>query len=239
MSLLRPLLRTPFRLPWGASNYIPARFKSSLLDIPVATDLPDIDVWFLFHSSPFKYFMLVAALQTRNSSYQTSKAPNPVERPRLWTVIRWYNHLEISRCSSLVFLDRPYVVDPMVRLVWLGCPAYQTMYVLSSCYVVHIRRYLLNPDGPLSLDPSSTVLHYAQTIFEGTKAYRKADGTILLFRPDMNMKRMNTSARRIALPVRFHFSNSWCLSRSRLEFQRRCSLGVDQTTCPTRSTLDT
>ncbi|KAL9715722.1 branched-chain-amino-acid transaminase bat2 [Leucoagaricus gongylophorus] len=58
----------------------------------------------------------------------------------------------------------------------------------------------IEPYGPLSLEPSSTVLHYAQTIFEGTKAYRRADGTITLFRPDMNMKRMNTSAHRIALP---------------------------------------
>jgi branched-chain amino acid aminotransferase len=46
------------------------------------------------------------------------------------------------------------------------------------------------------------VLHYAQTLFEGMKAYRDEDGKITLFRPDMNMKRMNNSARRIALPVR-------------------------------------
>ncbi|KAJ3571349.1 hypothetical protein NP233_g3808 [Leucocoprinus birnbaumii] len=46
----------------------------------------------------------------------------------------------------------------------------------------------IEPYGPLSLEPSCTVLHYAQTIFEGMKAYRQADGTITLFRPDMNMK---------------------------------------------------
>lgn len=57
-------------------------------------------------------------------------------------------------------------------------------------------------DGPLSLEPSCTVLHYAQTIFEGMKAYRQDSGKVTLFRPDMNMKRMNTSAQRIALPVR-------------------------------------
>jgi len=51
------------------------------------------------------------------------------------------------------------------------------------------------------LEPSSTVLHYAQTIFEGMKAYHDAEGRVRLFRPDMNMKRMNTSANRIALPV--------------------------------------
>jgi hypothetical protein len=58
-----------------------------------------------------------------------------------------------------------------------------------------------NTDGPLALEPSSTVLHYAQTLFEGMKAYRQDDGKVTLFRPDMNMKRMNNSARRIALPV--------------------------------------
>jgi branched-chain amino acid aminotransferase len=52
------------------------------------------------------------------------------------------------------------------------------------------------------LDPSATVFHYAQGLFEGLKAYRDANGKITLFRPDMNMKRMNTSAQRIALPVR-------------------------------------
>jgi branched-chain amino acid aminotransferase len=52
------------------------------------------------------------------------------------------------------------------------------------------------------LEPSSTVLHYAQTIFEGMKAYHDTEGRVRLFRPDMNMGRMNTSANRIALPVR-------------------------------------
>ncbi|KAF9073716.1 branched-chain amino acid aminotransferase II [Rhodocollybia butyracea] len=59
----------------------------------------------------------------------------------------------------------------------------------------------IGPYGPLSLEPSCTVLHYAQTIFEGMKAYRDEHGKVTLFRPDMNMKRMNTSASRIALPT--------------------------------------
>ncbi|KAK2462097.1 hypothetical protein APHAL10511_006560 [Amanita phalloides] len=59
----------------------------------------------------------------------------------------------------------------------------------------------IKPYGPLALEPSTSVLHYAQTIFEGMKAYRSDSGRILLFRPDMNMKRMNVSAQRIALPT--------------------------------------
>ena len=59
----------------------------------------------------------------------------------------------------------------------------------------------VRPYGPLALDPASMVLHYGQEIFEGLKAYRHADGTAWLFRPDQNAARMERSARRLALPV--------------------------------------
>ena len=42
------------------------------------------------------------------------------------------------------------------------------------------------PYGPLPMDPATTVFHYAQEIFEGMKAYRTADGSVQLFRPDCN-----------------------------------------------------
>jgi branched-chain amino acid aminotransferase len=55
--------------------------------------------------------------------------------------------------------------------------------------------------APLTLDPSSVIFHYAPSLFEGMKAYKDVQGKVRLFRPDMNMARMNTSAKRIALPV--------------------------------------
>ena len=55
--------------------------------------------------------------------------------------------------------------------------------------------------GPVSLDPATAVLHYAQEIFEGTKAYRRPDGNINLFRPLENTKRFNVSAQRMAMPT--------------------------------------
>lgn len=58
-------------------------------------------------------------------------------------------------------------------------------------------------DGPLAIEPSSVVLQYAQTLFEGMKAYQDENGKVTLFRPDMNMERMNTSASRLALPVTY------------------------------------
>ena len=58
----------------------------------------------------------------------------------------------------------------------------------------------VQPYGPISLDPAAAVLHYAQEVFEGLKAYRHADGSIWTFRPEQNAARMQRSARRLALP---------------------------------------
>lgn len=58
----------------------------------------------------------------------------------------------------------------------------------------------LVPYGPLSLDPATNVLHYAQEIFEGLKAYRRPDGSVATFRPDANARRFQASARRLAMP---------------------------------------
>ena len=56
------------------------------------------------------------------------------------------------------------------------------------------------PYGPFALDPASMVLHYAQEIFEGLKAYRTAEGKIQLFRPEKNMARLNLSCDRLCIP---------------------------------------
>lgn len=56
------------------------------------------------------------------------------------------------------------------------------------------------PYGPIPMDPASSVLHYGQEIFEGLKAYRRADGSIATFRASENSHRLNDSARRMALP---------------------------------------
>ncbi|UCG00981.1 MAG: branched-chain amino acid aminotransferase [Candidatus Heimdallarchaeota archaeon] len=58
-----------------------------------------------------------------------------------------------------------------------------------------IRKY-----SPIDLDPSAIVLHYAQEIFEGQKAFSTPDGHINLFRPDRNAQRFNSSARRMMMP---------------------------------------
>lgn len=59
----------------------------------------------------------------------------------------------------------------------------------------------ITPYQNLSLDPATCVFHYAFEAFEGMKAYKDKDGGIRLFRPDMNMARLNKSSTRIALPT--------------------------------------
>jgi len=57
------------------------------------------------------------------------------------------------------------------------------------------------PYGPIELDPAAMCLHYGQEVFEGLKAYRTEDGRILLFRPDRNMARLNSSNERLCIPA--------------------------------------
>ena len=58
----------------------------------------------------------------------------------------------------------------------------------------------IEPYAPLKMDPGASVLHYAQECFEGLKAYRHADGSTWLFRPDANAERFQNSAKRLYLP---------------------------------------
>src|SRR5215213_2152178 len=55
----------------------------------------------------------------------------------------------------------------------------------------------VEPRAPIPMDPATAVLHYAQEIFEGLKAYRSADGGVTMFRPDANARRFQASARRM------------------------------------------
>ncbi|MBV7266681.1 branched-chain amino acid aminotransferase [Erythrobacter ani] len=58
----------------------------------------------------------------------------------------------------------------------------------------------IGPREAIPMDPASSVLHYAQEIFEGMKAFAHADGGLALFRPEANAARFNDSARRMAMP---------------------------------------
>ena len=83
-----------------------------------------------------------------------------------------------------------------------GFGTHFTDHMVDICWSVRggWHRPRVQPYGPLTLDPAAAVLHYGQEIFEGIKAYRHADGSIHTFRPDQNGRRLQRSARRLALP---------------------------------------
>lgn len=58
----------------------------------------------------------------------------------------------------------------------------------------------IEPFAPIELNPAAKIFHYGQSIFEGMKAYKDADNNIMLFRPLENQKRLNKSAKRLAIP---------------------------------------
>lgn len=79
-----------------------------------------------------------------------------------------------------------YFTDHMVTVEWTADEGWHGHQV--------------GPLAPFTLHPGAVVLHYAQEILEGLKAYRHADGSVWLFRPDLNARRFATSAERLALP---------------------------------------
>ena len=114
---------------------------------------------------------------------------------------------EMTSPATLSFtrLPHPAPMAPATRDAALADPGFGKLF---SDHMVTIEwsadqgwhAATLGPRGPLLLDPAAAVLHYAQEIFEGLKAYRRDDGTITLFRPEANAARFNTSARRLAMP---------------------------------------
>lgn len=63
------------------------------------------------------------------------------------------------------------------------------------------KNFQIVPYGDISVSPAISALHYGQSFFEGLKAYKHADGTVSIFRPDKNAKRFNKSAERLCMPT--------------------------------------
>ena len=107
--------------------------------------------------------------------------------------------------GAFPFEANPNPVDPAERAARLVDPGFGRVF---TDHMVTIRYSdakgwhdaKVGPRAPLTLDPATAVLHYAQEIFEGLKAYRLADGTMALFRPEQNARRFQRSAKRLAMP---------------------------------------
>ncbi|MDR6970147.1 branched-chain amino acid aminotransferase [Leifsonia shinshuensis] len=106
----------------------------------------------------------------------------------LWNVTR--NEAARDAAARAEILANPgfgnFFTDHMVDICWSAKGGWH--------------RPRVSPYGPIQLEPSAAVFHYAQEIFEGLKAYRHEDGSIWGFRPEANAARMQRSAYRLALP---------------------------------------
>ncbi|CAI9111217.1 OLC1v1011389C2 [Oldenlandia corymbosa var. corymbosa] len=74
------------------------------------------------------------------------------------------------------------------------------MYVMKCCQGDTFSDGELQRFGNIELSPSAGILNYGQGLFEGLKAYRKQDGSILLFRPEENALRLRSGAERLCMP---------------------------------------
>jgi len=107
--------------------------------------------------------------------------------------------------GAFPFEANPNPVEPSERAARLIDPGFGKVF---TDHMVTIRYSddkgwhdaKVGPRAPLTLDPATAVLHYAQEIFEGLKAYRLADGGMALFRPEQNARRFQRSAKRLAMP---------------------------------------
>jgi branched-chain amino acid aminotransferase len=98
-------------------------------------------------------------------------------------------HIEISKIDSVDFDNLPFgsvFSDHMLECDFVD-GAWKTP--------------VIKPYSPISLDPSSKIFHYGQSIFEGMKAYKDTEENTLLFRPLENFKRLNKSAERLMIPA--------------------------------------
>jgi branched-chain amino acid aminotransferase len=115
---------------------------------------------------------------------------------------------KMSKTQSLQFVHHPHPspVAADQRAALLKNPGFGRVF---TDHMVTIRYHesqgwhdaRIEPRAPIPMDPAAAVLHYAQEVFEGLKAYRTADGGATLFRPQENARRFQSSAERLAMPI--------------------------------------
>lgn len=114
--------------------------------------------------------------------------------------------MEVEQKSRFTVTRNSQAVSANERAVLLEDPGFGRIF---TDHMVTIRytegqgwhSHEVGPRKPFQLDPACAVLHYAQEIFEGMKAYRLEDGSVSMFRPEENARRFAESAERLAMPA--------------------------------------
>jgi branched-chain amino acid aminotransferase len=113
----------------------------------------------------------------------------------------------MSRTPSLKFVRHPHPSPTPAdkRAALLANPGFGRVFS-DHMVTIHYNEAQgwhdarIEPRAPIQMDPAAAILHYAQEIFEGLKAYKTADGGATLFRPEQNARRFQQSAERLAMP---------------------------------------
>ncbi|XP_033216893.1 branched-chain-amino-acid aminotransferase, cytosolic isoform X2 [Belonocnema kinseyi] len=152
--------------------------------------------------------------------------------------VRWSSSLKIRDKEAIqpdrsfkysdiaVRLAAPDQLQPKPNVSELSFGKFFTDHMLKIFYYEALGGWQMPEITPLEnlvLHPAAKVLHYAVELFEGMKAYRGVDGKIRIFRPEMNMDRMNTSAMRSGLPTFNGIELIKCINRL---------IGIDQEWVP-------
>jgi len=105
--------------------------------------------------------------------------------------------------SEAIRVTKATTLKPKPKDAELGFGQIFTDHMFLADFQEEKGRYdpRVEPYGPLALDPAAAVLHYAQSIFDGLKAFRGVDGKVRLFRPQKHVERMTNSARRLCIPL--------------------------------------
>ncbi|WP_019052283.1 branched-chain amino acid aminotransferase [Sphingobium xenophagum] len=114
--------------------------------------------------------------------------------------------MDVEQTSRFTVTPSPKALSADEREQLLADPGFGRIF---TDHMVTIRytegqgwhSHAIGPREPFQIDPACAVLHYAQEIFEGMKAYRLADGSIAMFRPEENARRFAESADRMAMPA--------------------------------------
>jgi len=104
--------------------------------------------------------------------------------------------------AQTITVERTQTPKPKPRMDSLGFGKYFTdhMFIMDYDSIRGWHEPRIVPYQPISLDPSAKVFHYGQTVFEGLKAYRTSEERIQIFRPRMNIRRLNRSNERLSIP---------------------------------------
>lgn len=114
--------------------------------------------------------------------------------------------MDVQQKSRFTVIRSSQAVSADQRALLLEDPGFGRLF---TDHMVTIRytegqgwhSHSVGPRAPFQLDPACAVLHYAQEIFEGMKAYRLEDGSVAMFRPEENARRFAESAERMAMPA--------------------------------------